>query len=247
MKLLSWNVNGLRAAMGKGLIDIVRSGEYDILMFQEIRTSEVPLDFQVSGYETYVFPAKRSGYSGTMTLTRLKPLSVKYGLGIEEFDAEGRVITLELSDLYVINVYFPNAGEELRRLDFKLRFDDAFEEFLLNLNKPVIACGDFNVAHEERDIARPKDNLHHAGFTVEERERFSRLLAKGFLDTYRLFVQEGGHYTWWSYRFHAREKNIGWRIDYCIASQSLRGRIRRADILDKVMGSDHAPVILEID
>nr|WP_229657770.1 exodeoxyribonuclease III [Thermocladium modestius] len=244
--LLSWNVNGLRAALGRGVLDLVRSGRYDILMFQEVKADSVPLDLQMSGYEAYMATSRRRGYSGVLTLTRIHPVNVIKGLGVEEFDSEGRLLALELDDLYVINAYFPNAGEELGRLDFKLRFDEAFERFVLGLGKPVVACGDFNVAHEERDIARPRENRNHAGFTDEERAWFTRFLSLGFIDTYRLFVKEGGHYTWWSYRFHAREKNIGWRIDYCVASESLRGRIRGAGILEDVRGSDHAPITLEI-
>ncbi|WP_149565034.1 exodeoxyribonuclease III [Sulfuracidifex tepidarius] len=244
MKLLSWNVNSLRTAMNKGLLDLVKSQEYDVLMFQEVKTSQVPLDF--SSYKAFLNPAKKKGYSGVMTLTRVEPLSVRTGMGIPEFDDEGRMITCEFDDFYVINVYFPNAGEGLKRLDFKLAFDRAFEEYVTSLPKPSVMCGDFNVAHEEIDIARPKDNVDHAGFTPQEREWFHSFLEKGFVDTYRMFVKGGGHYSWWSYRFHAREKNIGWRIDYCVVSTELKGRVRRADILEKVTGSDHAPVVLEI-
>ncbi|AWR94150.1 exodeoxyribonuclease III [Acidianus brierleyi] len=247
MKLLSWNVNGLRAAIGKGIVNTIKSLDYDVLMFQEVRSDSIPLDFQTLPYEIYIFPSKKKGYSGTMTLTRIKPISVKYGIGVEDFDEEGRTITLEFNDFYVINSYFPNAGEGLKRLDFKLRFNSEFEKFVLSLNKPCIICGDFNVAHEEIDIARPKDNVNHAGFTPQEREWMTHFLSLGFVDTFRLFVKEGGHYSWWSYRFHAREKNIGWRIDYCVVSEKLKNRVKRAEILEKIMGSDHAPVILEIE
>ncbi|AWR96395.1 exodeoxyribonuclease III [Acidianus sulfidivorans JP7] len=246
MRIISWNVNGLKAIMNKGFIDIVKSFDADILMFQEIKTSVVPLDLQSIGYQIFVFPAKKKGYSGTMTLSRINPISVKYGIGVEDFDNEGRTITLEFQDYYVINSYFPNAGEELKRLDFKLEFDKKFEEYVLGLNKPCIICGDFNVAHEEIDIARPKDNVNHAGFTPQERQWFSHFLTLGFIDTYRMFVKEGGHYSWWSYRFHAREKNIGWRIDYCVISKALESRVKKADILEKIQGSDHAPILLEI-
>ncbi|ARM74868.1 exodeoxyribonuclease III [Acidianus manzaensis] len=247
MKIISWNVNGLKAIINKGFVDIIKEFNADVLMFQEIKSSTVPLDLQTLGYQIYIFPAKKKGYSGTMTLSRVNPISVKYGIGIDAYDDEGRVITLEFQDFYVINTYFPNAGEELKRLDFKLAFDKDFEKYVLSLNKPCIICGDFNVAHEEIDIARPKDNVNHAGFTPQEREWMTHFLSLGFTDTYRIFVKEGGHYSWWSYRFHAREKNIGWRIDYCVVSKSLEKRVKRADILEKVMGSDHAPILLEID
>ncbi|MDT7901720.1 MAG: exodeoxyribonuclease III [Acidianus sp.] len=246
MRLISWNVNGLKAIMSKGFIDIIKSFNADILMFQEIKTDVIPLDLQSLGYEIYVFPAKRKGYSGTMTMTRIHPISVSYGLGKEEYDSEGRVIILEYPEYYVINTYFPNAGEGLKRLDFKLSFNRDFEKFVTSLKKPCIICGDFNVAHQEIDIARPKDNVNHAGFTPQEREWFSHFLSLGYVDTYRIFVKEGGHYSWWSYRFHAREKNIGWRIDYCVVSESLKSKVIKADILEKVMGSDHAPILLEI-
>ncbi|MCY0861272.1 MAG: exodeoxyribonuclease III [Metallosphaera prunae] len=247
MKILSWNVNGLKAILGKGLLDLVKKQEYDILMFQEVKSSQLPIDFQLLPYRSYLYPAKKKGYSGTLTLTRIEPISAKYGIGDEEFDSEGRVIALEFQKVYVINVYFPNAGEELKRLDFKLRFNQRFHEFVKNLGKPCVICGDFNVAHEEIDIARPKDNVNHAGFTPEERKWFHEFLASGFVDTFRMFVKEGGHYSWWSYRFHAREKNIGWRIDYCVVSKELEKHVKKAEILDKVMGSDHAPVTLELD
>ncbi|BFH72887.1 exodeoxyribonuclease III [Sulfurisphaera javensis] len=247
MRLISWNVNGLKAIIKKGFIDTIKSFDADILMFQEIKTDKIPEELKDLGYEIIIFPSKVKGYSGTMTMTRVEPLSVILGLGKEEFDNEGRVITLELPEFYVINAYFPNAGgAELKRLDFKLSFNREFERFVLSLKKPVIACGDFNVAHQEIDIARPKENEGYAGFTKEEREWFSHFLELGFMDTYRLFVKEGGHYSWWSYRFHAREKNIGWRIDYCVVSKELEKRVKKADILEKVMGSDHAPILLEI-
>jgi len=244
MKLLSWNVNSLRTAINKGLLNLIKTQEYDVLMFQEVKTNQVPLDF--SSYKVFLNPAKKKGYSGVMTLTKTEPLSVKFGMGIHEFDDEGRMITCEFSDFNVINVYFPNAGEGLKRLDFKLSFNKAFEQYVNSLPKPSIICGDFNVAHEEIDIARPKDNVNHAGFTPQEREWFHHFLGMGFVDTYRMFVKEGGHYSWWSYRFHAREKNIGWRIDYCVISEKLKDRVTSADILENVMGSDHAPVTLDI-
>ena len=248
MKLLSWNVNGLKNAMKKGpLIDLVKSNEYDVLMFQEIKTDKVPEELENLGYEVIINPAKQKGYSGVMTLTRLKPKSVELGIGVEEFDSEGRIISMEFDDYYIINVYFPNAGEGLKRLDFKLRFDEAFERYALSKGKPLIICGDFNVAHTELDLARPKENVNHAGFTPQEREWFDKFLKLGFVDTFRMFVKEGGHYTYWTYRFHAREKNIGWRIDYCVVSESLKEKVRASKILKDVMGSDHAPIVLEIE
>ncbi|AWS00216.1 exodeoxyribonuclease III [Metallosphaera hakonensis JCM 8857 = DSM 7519] len=232
--------------MSKGLIELIKNLEYDVLMLQEVKTSQLPLDFQFLPYKAFLNPSKRKGYSGTLTLSRMEPISVKYGIGAEEFDDEGRVITLEFPSLYVINVYFPNSGEELKRLDFKLKFDQKFQEFVQGLKKPTVICGDFNVAHEEIDIARPKDNVNHAGFTPEERKWFHEFLSTGFIDTFRMFVKDGGHYSWWSYRFHAREKNIGWRIDYCLVSKELEPMVKKAEILEKVLGSDHAPVVLEL-
>ncbi|WP_048057457.1 exodeoxyribonuclease III [Metallosphaera cuprina] len=247
MKILSWNVNSLKSAIAKGLMEIIKSEEYDVLMFQEIKTNQLPLDFQSLPYRAYINPSKQKrGYSGTLTLTRIEPISVTYGIGKEEFDVEGRVISTEFKSMFVINVYFPNAGEGLKRLDFKLRFNRAFQEYVASLGKPSVICGDFNVAHEEIDIARPKDNVNHAGFTPEERKWFHEFLLSGFVDTFRLFVKEPGHYSWWSYRFHAREKNIGWRIDYCVVSKELESKVKKAEILEKVMGSDHAPVTVEI-
>ncbi|EZQ11097.1 exodeoxyribonuclease III [Candidatus Acidianus copahuensis] len=247
MRIISWNINGLKAIIGKGFLEFIKETNADIYLFQEVKSDIVPIDLQFSDYSIYLNPAKKRGYSGTMTLTKIKPISVKYGLGEEQYDSEGRVITAEFEDFYVINVYFPNAGEGLKRLDFKLSFNKAFENYVLSLNKPIIACGDFNVAHEEIDIARPKENIEHAGFTPQEREWFSHFLSLGFIDTFRMFIKEGGHYSWWSYRFHAREKNIGWRIDYCIVSKSLNKKVRKSDILGSIIGSDHAPIILEID
>lgn len=245
MRFLSWNVNGLRSALGKGILGIIK--DYDVVMFQEVKSDVVPLDFQFLPYYVYLFPARKRGYSGTMTLSRQAPLSFRYGIGREEFDSEGRVITLEFPDFYVVNAYFPNSGEGLRRLQFKLSFDEAFQEFVGSLRKPLVVCGDFNVAHEEIDIARPEENEDHAGFTREEREWFHKFLLSGFVDTFRMFVKEGGHYSWWSYRTKARERNVGWRIDYCLVSAELAGRVRRANILEDVMGSDHAPITLQLE
>ena len=246
MKLAAWNVNGIRSAVKKGLLEFVNSKEYDVILLQEVKSDAVPLGFDES-YIQYLNPSKRKGYAGTLTLTRIKPLSVSYGIGDEKFDSEGRVITMELEPFYVINVYFPNAQHGLTRLDFKLEFDQKFEKYVEGLNKPVVIGGDFNVAHEEIDIARPKDNVNNAGFTKQERDWMTHFLSLGYIDTFRMFVKEGGHYSWWSYRFNARAKNIGWRVDYFIVSEELRDKVKSAGILEKVMGSDHAPVYVEIE
>jgi len=248
MRMISWNVNGLRAVMKKGLTDFIKSQGADLYCFQEIKTDQVPLELQGIGYETFINPATKSGYSGTLTLSRVKPISASKGMGIKEFDDEGRVLTLEFPSFYVINAYFPNAQHGLTRLDYKLRFNGAFLEYAenLRLKKPLIICGDFNVAHEEIDIARPKDNEKNAGFTKEERAWMTEILQQGYVDTFRVFVKEGGHYTWWSYRFNAREKNIGWRIDYFLISKEILGKLKSAAILDSIMGSDHVPIMIEI-
>src|SRR5579875_342225 len=248
MLFLSWNVNGLRSAMNKGLLEVVRSAEYDAVLLQEIKTDAVPLELTALGYECYIYPASRRGYSGTLSLAKTKPLSVSMGIGVREFDEEGRVITLEYPDFYLVNTYFPNAQRGLTRLEYKLKFNGKFEEYAQSLRrkKPLVVCGDFNVAHTELDIARPKDNVNNAGFTKEERDWMTHFLSLGYLDTFRLFVKEGGHYTWWTYRFNAREKNIGWRIYYFVVSEELRSRVVKAGILESVRGSDHAPVFLEL-
>ncbi len=249
MRLLSWNVNGIRSALGKGLKPIVDSHEYDMLMFQEVKTDSLPLGVAYDPYTAYLFDAKaRRGYSGVMTLTKRSPINVIYGIGLKKFDAEGRVITLEMPAFYVINAYFPNSRRDLSRLDFKIEFDRAFSVFAdgLRKKKPVIICGDFNVAHEERDIARPKENEENAGFTRRERAWFTRFVRSGYTDAYRMFVSAGGNYTWWTYRFGAREKNIGWRIDYFLVSNDLCGKTAAAGILNNIKGSDHAPIYLEL-
>jgi len=247
-KIVSWNVNGLRAALKKGLLNFVKSENADVYCFQEIKTNDAPLELEGAGYDLFLNPARKSGYSGTLTLTRVKPKAAFNGMGIPEFDEEGRVQVLEFDTLYVVNSYFPNAQHGLTRLGYKLKFDAAFAEFAekLRSKKPLITCGDFNVAHQEIDIARPKDNEGNAGFTQEERNWMSEFLKKGYVDTFRLFVKDGGHYSWWSYRFNAREKNIGWRIDYFLVSSELLQRVLSSTILDSVDGSDHAPVELVI-
>lgn len=248
MKLVSWNVNGARSALKKGLLSFVNSEKYDVILLQEIKSDN--LDFGFSNkYKIYVFPAKRKGYAGTATLTKIEPKSVTYGIGIEKFDSEGRTIITEFDDFYVINCYFPNAQHGLPRLGYKLEFNKEFENLVekLRKKKPIIIGGDFNVAHEEIDIARPKDNVNNPGFTQAERDWMTHFLSLGYIDTFRMFVKEGGHYSWWSYRFNARAKNIGWRIDYFVVSKELEKRVKKADILKDVYGSDHAPVYLEIE
>lgn len=246
MRIVSWNVNGIRSAINKGLLDLVNSRKHDIIMLQEVKSDSVPLGFDES-YSAYLNPAKRKGYSGTLTLSRVRPLSVSYGIGDSRFDDEGRVIALELERFYVINAYFPNAQHGLTRLDYKLEFNRAFEKYVQGLRKPAVIGGDFNVAHEEIDIARPKDNVNNAGFTQQERDWMTHFLGLGYVDTFRMFVKEGGHYSWWSYRFNARERNIGWRVDYIVVSEQLRPYVRAAGIMDEVRGSDHAPVYVELE
>lgn len=249
MKMLSWNVNGIRSAWGKGLKELIYRREYDVIMLQEIKSDTLPVGIEESRYKVFIFPAKRKGYSGVMSLSKTEPLSVIKGIGDREFDDEGRVLTLEFGRFYVVNTYFPNSQHGLTRLGFKLKFDREIENFLQKLRKekPVVVCGDFNVAHEEIDIARPKDNENNAGFTIQERNWMSNLLSLGYVDTYRIFVKDGGHYSWWTYRFNAREKNIGWRIDYCIVSDELKREAKKADILSEQRGSDHAPVVLGVN
>ncbi len=247
-RLVSWNVNGLRAALKKGLIDFINKDKSDVYCFQEIKTKDIPLELQGLEYNVYPNPAVREGYSGTLTLSKVEPFSVLNGLGVKEFDDEGRVQVLEFADFLLINSYFPNSQHGLTRLDYKLRFDEEFLTFAEKMRKlkPLVICGDFNVAHEEIDIARPKDNVNNAGFTPQEREWMSKFLAHGYVDTFRYFVKDGGHYTWWSYRFNARQKNIGWRIDYFVISNELLPRLKAAGILEQVTGSDHAPVYIEL-
>lgn len=248
MKLISWNVNGVRAAIGKGLFEFVESHSPDVLLLQEVKAMQEQVEFP-EGFEYIVEwnPAVKKGYSGVAAFSKVEPLSVGKGLGIEEHDQEGRVLTLEYPDFYLINVYTPNAQNELRRLDYRLEWDRAFREHLLSLQaiKPVIFCGDLNVAHEEIDLARPKANRKSAGFSDEERASFSELLNAGFIDTFRHFhPDEPDHYSWWSYRAGARGKNIGWRIDYFGVTASLIDKVESAAIHTDVLGSDHCPVEL---
>jgi len=246
VKIVSWNINGLRAALKKNLLDFIKNNNFDIILFQETRGDIVPLDFIVLGFQIFTFPAKRKGYSGVMTLTKEKPFNVIKGLGILEFDEEGRVITIELNDFYVINSYFPRAGDGLERLSYKLKFDEAIENFSerLRKNKPVILCGDFNVAHQDIDAAYHDPSI--PGLTPQERQWFTHFLSLGYIDAFRHFYPNKRKYSWWSYMMHAREKNLGLRLDYCLVSNELKDRIKSADILENIQGSDHAPITLEL-
>ncbi|MFY8269188.1 MAG: exodeoxyribonuclease III [Terrimicrobiaceae bacterium] len=250
MKLISWNVNGIRSVLGKGFMDYLASEKPDVICLQEVkaRIEQVPQTFE--GYEVFWNAAERPGYSGTAILTRKKPLTVLSGIGREEHDREGRVLTVDLGDFYLVNVYTPNSKRELSRLDYRTReWTPAFIEYLTSLqnSKPVVFCGDMNVAHREIDLARPRENTRNAGFTTEEREAFDRVLDAGFIDTFRHFEPSGGRYTWWSYQSGARERNIGWRIDYFCASKALAPSLQSAFIHDETKGSDHCPVGLVID
>ena len=250
MKLISWNVNGLRACMGKGFPEFVTEAEPDLLCLQETKLQAGQLELELSGYRQYWNYAEKKGYSGTAVFSRREPLAVTYGLGQEEHDREGRLITLEFEDFFLVTVYTPNAQEKLARIDYRLRWEEAFREQLVRLDgrKPVVICGDMNVAHQEIDLKNPGPNRGNAGFSDEARGAFGRLLEAGFTDTFRLLHPDAtGAYSWWSYRFHAREKNAGWRIDYFLVSDRLAPRVRRADILAQVQGSDHCPVLLELD
>ncbi len=250
MKLISWNVNGLRACMGKGFPEFVEQAAPDVLCLQETKLQSGQLALELPGYRQYWNYAEKKGYSGTAIFSRREPLAVTYGLGLEEHDHEGRVITLEFEDFFLVTVYTPNAQEKLARIDYRLQWERAFREFLTGLDarKPVVVCGDMNVAHQEIDLKNPGPNRGNAGFSDQEREAFGQLLEAGFTDTFRLLhPDETGAYSWWSYRFHAREKNAGWRIDYFLVSRRLETRVKQADILAEVQGSDHCPVLLELD
>ena len=250
MKFISWNVNGLRACMGKGFADAFKALDADFFCLQETKMQAGQLDLAFEGYQSYWNYAEKKGYSGTAIFTRHNPLSVRYGLGLEEHDTEGRVITLEMPSFFLVTVYTPNSQDGLRRLDYRMQWDDAFREYLqkLDAEKPVVVCGDLNVAHQEIDLKNPKTNRRNAGFTDEERAKFTALLGAGFTDTFRFFNPTlEGAYSWWSYRFRAREKNEGWRIDYFLTSQALEPRLQQAAIHNEVMGSDHCPVEVCID
>lgn len=249
MKLISWNVNGLRACDKKGFREAFAALNADAFCLQETKMQEGQLDIAFDGYESYWNYADKKGYSGTAIFTRRHPLSVTYGMGIDEHDHEGRVITMEFENFYLVTVYTPNSQDGLRRLDYRMKWEDDFRAFLLKLDKhkPVVVCGDLNVAHEEIDIKNPKTNHKNAGFTDEEREKMTTLLAAGFTDTFRFFYPDRAEvYSWWSYRFHAREKNAGWRIDYFLASNRLQDRLVSAHIHTDIFGSDHCPVEVEL-
>jgi len=249
MKFISWNVNGLRACEGKGFSDIFRQLDADFFCLQETKMQEGQLDLQFDGYNSYWNYAEKKGYSGTAIFTKHKPKNVTYGLGIDEHDHEGRVITLEMEEFYLVTVYTPNSQDGLRRLEYRMKWEDDFRKYLTGLDsiKPVIVCGDMNVAHKEIDLKNPKTNRKNAGFTDEEREKFTTLLSNGFTDTFRyLYPDKEGAYSWWSYRFRAREKNAGWRIDYFVVSNRIADKIKSAAIHNEIFGSDHCPVELEI-
>lgn len=249
-KLISWNVNGLRACMDKGFMDFFDEADADIFCLQEIKLSEGQLDWNKPGYHAYWNYAEKKGYSGTAIFCKEEPLKVSLGIGIEEHDHEGRVITLEFEKFYMVTVYTPNSQRELTRLEYRMEWEDAFREYLMSLKakKPVVVTGDMNVAHQEIDLKNPKTNHHNAGFTDEERGKMSELLEAGFIDTFRYFYPDATErYSWWSYMFKAREKNTGWRIDYFLASEELKDALVSADIHHSVMGSDHCPVELVLD
>jgi exodeoxyribonuclease-3 len=250
MKLISWNVNGLRACAGKGFEESFKALDADFFCLQETKMQAGQLDLMFSGYESYWNYADKKGYSGTAIYTKQKPLNVSYGIGIDEHDHEGRVITLEMENFFLVTVYTPNSQDGLKRLDYRMKWEDDFQAYLKGLDekKPVIVCGDMNVAHKEIDLKNPKTNRKNAGFTDEEREKFSQLLEKGFVDTFRYFYPDKTEaYSWWSYRFHAREKNAGWRIDYFVVSERLADKLEGASIHNEVYGSDHCPVELTIN
>ncbi len=249
-KFISWNVNGLRACVTKGFLDFFKEADADVFCLQETKLQAGQIDLPLEGYHMYWNYAEKKGYSGTAIFTKEEPISITYGLGIEKHDKEGRVITAEFEDYFFVTCYTPNSKNELLRLDYRMEWEDAFRAYLKNLekSKPVIVCGDLNVAHKEIDLKNPKTNRRNAGFTDEERGKMTELLDSGFTDTFRYFYPDKeGIYSWWSYRFKAREKNAGWRIDYFLTSESLNSRLVSADIHTEVFGSDHCPVELVIE
>ncbi len=249
MKLISWNVNGLRAALGKGFEETCRALDADVYCLQETKCQPDQVSLNLPGWQACFNSAEKKGYSGTAILTRVPPLQVTYGIGVDEFDHEGRVITMEMEDFYLVTVYTPNSQDGLARLDWRMRWEDAFLSYLKKLeeSKPVVFCGDLNVAHQEIDLKNPKSNMRNAGFTQEERDKMTTLLGNGFIDTFRYFYPDvRDQYSWWSYRFHAREKNAGWRIDYFIVSERLKDRLESAGIHQEIFGSDHCPVELNL-
>ena len=248
MKFISWNVNGLRACVGKDFEQQFKDFNADFFCLQETKMQAGQLDLSFPGYESYWNYADKKGYSGTAIFTKHKPLSVTYGINIDEHDHEGRVITLEMDDFYLVTVYTPNSQDELRRLEYRMKWEEDFQSYLHKLDeiKPVIVCGDMNVAHQEIDLKNPKTNHRNAGFTDEEREKMTQLLSNGFIDTFRTLYPEQVTYSWWSYRFRAREKNTGWRIDYFLISERLRDRLIDAKIHTETMGSDHCPIEIDL-
>ncbi len=247
MKFISWNVNGLRAVVGKNFKEVFNELDADFFCLQETKMQAGQLDLQFEGYHSYWNYADKKGYSGTAIYSKQEPISVSYGIGIDEHDHEGRVITLEMSEFYLVCVYVPNSQDELKRLDYRMRWEDDFRTYLnaLALKKGVIVCGDLNVAHEEIDLKNPSSNHHNAGFSDEEREKFSTLLSSGFTDSWRALHPDTVKYSWWSYRFRSREKNAGWRIDYFLVSDKIKDRIKGAEIHNEIFGSDHCPVELD--
>ena len=249
MKLISWNVNGIRACLTKGFEEVFKKMDADIFCLQETKCQPDQINLEFQGYTSYWNSAEKKGYSGTAIFTKQKPINVTYGIGIEEHDKEGRVITLEFEKFYMVDIYTPNLKRELERLEYRQIWEDEIRKYLLKLNetKPVIMCGDLNVAHKEIDLKNPKTTRHNAGFTDEERNKMTELLDSGFTDTFRyLYPEKENAYSWWSYMGHAREKNVGWRIDYFIVSKSIEKQIKEAKIYPEIMGSDHCPVGLEI-
>ena len=250
MKLVSWNVNGIRACVQKGFLEFFNKVNADIFCIQESKLQEGQINLELEGYYQYWNYAEKKGYSGTAIFSKKEPITVSYGIGIEEHDKEGRVITLEFEDFYVITVYTPNSQNELARLDYRMKWEEDFKDYLKKIekNKPVIVCGDLNVAHKEIDLKNPKTNRKNAGFTDDEREKFTELLNSGFIDTFRYFYPDTtGIYSWWSYRFNARKNNAGWRIDYFCVSQKLKDRLVSASIHTEILGSDHCPVELDVE
>lgn len=249
MKLVSWNVNGIRACLNKGFSEFFKDVNAEIFCLQETKCQLGQVELNFDGYESYWNSAEKKGYSGTAVFTKIKPINVTYGIGIEEHDKEGRIITLEFEKFYLVTNYTPNAKRELERLEYRMKWEDEIRNYLLKLKKtkPVIMCGDLNVAHEEIDLKNPKTNKGNAGFTNEERGKMTELLNAGFIDSFRYLYPQKVEYSWWSYMGHAREKNVGWRIDYFLVSEDIKKKIKEAKIHQEILGSDHCPVELEID
>ena len=247
MKIISWNVAGLRACYKKGLEEFFLSELPDMFCMQETKVLEKENPLHIEGYKEYLYPAEKKGYSGTMIYSKIEPLSIKYGIGVEEFDSEGRVITLEYDNFYLVNAYVPNSKRELERLNERMYFEDEMRKYLKNLNKNVIYCGDLNVAHEEIDIKNAKTNTRSAGFTIEERNKMTELLESGFIDTFRYLYPDAIKYSWWSYMGGARAKNVGWRLDYFIVNNEYINKVKDSLILNEIMGSDHCPIKLIIE